>query len=474
MPLYFYVFMIAFIADRRRSMISTMKYDSIIKNGYIVTENLIFTGSIGIKDGKIVTLMQQEDEDAEAAEIVDATGKYVMAGAVDAHVHLNDPGRSHWEDWRCGTRAAAFGGTTCVADMPINSIPALTNAAAFDEKLKQAEEKANIDYLFWGGLENDNLTEIAGMHEKGITGYKAFMSNSGVEFTTANDAILLEGLKSTTDTDMFVGVHEENDAVTAYYGKKMQEQGRCDVLSWVEARPAVQELEAVSRFLFWTEQTKGNGHLCHVSIPEAFDEIARAKSRGVSITAELCAHYLWFTLEDFLKQGPLLKCAPPIREASCKEALWQKVMEEKVDMITSDHSPCSIEEKEKGKDNIWKAWGGVAGIQNVVHVLLTEGVNKRGLSLESVTRMVSANPARRFGVYGKKGVIMPGADADIMIVDLDRKWIFKEEDIYTKSKISPYLGAEFTGKVIRTIVRGRTVFNEKIIPSDGYGEYVRS
>lgn len=118
---------------------------------------------------------------------------------------------------------------------------------------------------------------------------------------------------------------------------------------------------------------------------------------------------------------PLLKCAPPIREASCKEALWQKVMEEKVDMITSDHSPCSIEEKEKGKDNIWKAWGGVAGIQNVVHVLLTEGVNKRGLSLESVTRMVSANPARRFGVYGKKGVIMPGADADIMIVDLDRK-----------------------------------------------------
>lgn len=118
---------------------------------------------------------------------------------------------------------------------------------------------------------------------------------------------------------------------------------------------------------------------------------------------------------------PLLKCAPPIREVSCKEALWQKVMEEKVDMITSDHSPCSIEEKEKGKDNIWKAWGGVAGIQNVVHVLLTEGVNKRGLSLESVTRMVSANPARRFGVYGKKGVIMPGADADIMIVDLDRK-----------------------------------------------------
>lgn len=451
-----------------------MRYDSIIKNGYIVTDSMIFTGSIGIKDGRIAAVMLQEDEDAESEEIIDAAGKYVMPGVLDAHVHLNDPGRSHWEDWRYGTQAAAFGGTTCVADMPINSIPALTDAAAFEEKQKQAGEKANIDYIFWGGLVNDNLSSLKEMHEKGILGYKAFMSNSGVEFTTANDAILYEGLKYTAGTGQFVGVHEENDAMTAYYGKKMQELGRNDARAWTEARPEVQELEAVRRFLFLTKQSGGNGHLCHVSVPEAFDEIAKAKAEGVLITAELCAHYLWFTLEDFERQGALLKCAPPIREASCKEALWKKVLEGKVDMITSDHSPCAAEEKEKGRDNIWKAWGGVSGIQNIVHVLLTEGVHKRGLSLQDISRLVSANPAKRFGVYGKKGVLVPGADADIMIVDLNRKWTFREEDIYTKSKLSPYVGAEFTGKVIRTIVRGRTVFNEKIIPSDGYGKYVKA
>ena len=449
-----------------------MKYDVILKNGQIVTEALTWNGSIGIKDGKIAVLTTQEQTLEDAEEIIDASGKYVMAGVLDAHVHFNDPGRSHWEDWRCGTQAAAFGGTTCVADMPINSIPALTNERAFEEKLAQAKEKANIDYIFWGGLVDDNLSDLAGMGEKGVVGFKAFMSNSGVEFTTANDAILYEGLKYTAGTNQFIGVHEENDAVTAYYGRKMREAGRRDPLSWVEARPQVQELEAVKRFLYWTEKAGGNGHLCHVSVPEAFDEIARARAEGVSVTAELCAHYLWFTQNDFVKKGPLLKCAPPLRGEDCKDRLWQKVLEGKVDMITSDHSPCAAEEKEKGKDNIWEAWGGVAGIQNIVHVLLTEGVHKRGMSLNLMTRLVSANPARRFGVYGKKGVIAPGADADLMVIDPNRKWTFQDSDIYTKCKISPYLGEAFHGKVERTIVRGRTIFHEKVIPSDGYGNYV--
>lgn len=448
-----------------------MKYDCIIKNGQIVTEELTFKGSIGIKDGKIAAIAVQEQAFKETEEIIDASGKYVMAGVLDAHVHFNDPGRSHWEDWRCGTKAAAFGGTTCVADMPINSIPALTHEAAFEEKLAQAKEKANIDYIFWGGLVDDNLSQLEGMYKKGIKGYKAFMSNSGVEFTTANDAILYEGLKYTAGTDRFIGVHEENDIVTAYYAKKMREAGRCDALSWVEARPKVQELEAIRRFLFWTGQSGGNGHLCHVSVPEAFDEIAQAKGEGVSVTAELCAHYLWFTKEDFAKKGPILKCAPPLRSEECKEKLWQKVLEGKVDMITSDHSPCSKEEKDKGSNNIWDAWGGVAGVQNIAHVLLTEGVHKRGMSLNLMTKLLSANPSKRFGIYGKKGVIAPGADADFMIIDLHKKWTFSEQDIYTKCKISPYVGENFHGKVERTIVRGRTVFDGKPVPADGYGKY---
>ena len=454
------------IWGKKRQMIC----DRVIQNGNIVTKNGIFKGSVGIKNGIIVSISL---DPPEGREVTDASGRYVMAGVIDGHVHLDDPGRSSWEDWTCGTQAAAFGGTTCVCDMPINSIPPVTDADGFDAKMKTAKPQACIDYVFWGGLVNDNIAQLPELAAKGAVGYKAFMSASGVEFTTANDAILYEGLKYTKGTNCFIGVHEENDALTAYYSRKMQEQGRTDNQAWLDARPAEEELEAIERFLFWVRHSGGNGHLCHVTVPEAFDEIAQARLEGVHITAETCAHYLWFTDQDFLKAGPVLKCAPPLRSAQVKEKLWQKVLEGKVDMITSDHSPCSYEEKAKGDHNIWKAWGGLGAIQNVAHVMLTAGCHQRGMKLEQLTQLLSENPARRFGIFGRKGVIAPGADADLMIVDPDRKWTFGESDILTKAKFSPYIGAQFEGKVIQTIVRGRTVFEDgHILPSEGWGEYV--
>lgn len=450
-----------------------MNYDCIVKNGIVVTENDVFKGDIGIAGGKIVSIAQGEI-DGTADNILQAEGKCVMAGAIDLHVHFNDPGRSEWEDWEHGTSAAAAGGVTTVGDMPINSLPPLTDTAALDAKIKAAGEKAVIDYIFWGGLVSNNLKEIPELFKRGITAFKAFMSNSGVEFATADDAILLEGLKFTRDLDCFIGVHAENDAITSYYAKKLKAAGRTDRMAWVESRPEVQELEAISRFLLLLKHSEGKGHICHVSVSKGFDLIEEAKTAGIKVTAETCAHYLWFDQEDFAEKGPLLKCAPPLRSSSNRNELWKQVLDGKVDFVTSDHSPSTESEKIKGNGNIWMAWGGVSGIQNTVPVLITEGVHKRNMPLTRLTRIISANPAKRAGIYGKKGLIGVGADADLMIIDLHKKWTFSKGEIKTKNKISPYIGEEFTGAVEKTIIRGKLVFENGDITCKSSGRYTGS
>jgi allantoinase len=355
--------------------------------------------------------------------------------------------------------------------MPINSLPALTNTAALYEKIKAAGEKANVDYLFWGGLVKDNLIDIPELYNKGIIAFKAFMSNSGVEFATADDAILFEALKFSKGKNCFVGVHAENDAITSYYANKLKNSGRTDRMAWVESRPEVQELEAIGRFLLLLKYSEGNGHICHVSVPEGFEMIKKAKKEGIHVTAETCAHYLWFDQQDFVEKGPLLKCAPPLRSDKNRNDLWKQVINGKVDFITSDHSPCTEKDKIKGNDNIWEAWGGVSGVQNTIPVLLTEGANNRNMPLTLLTKLVSSNPAKRAGIYGKKGLIGIGVDADIMIIDLHKTWTFCEDDIKTKNKLSPYIGETFTGRVEKTIVRGKLVFDSRNIASNGYGKY---
>jgi allantoinase len=199
-------------------------------------------------------------------------------------------------------------------------------------------------------------------------------------------------------------------------------------------------------------------------------EVDAARNKGVSITAETCPHYLAFTEEDFERIGPPLKCAPPIRDAETREALWQEVLAGRVDLIASDHSPCPAADKQKGEHDIWQAWGGVAGIQATLPVLLTEGL----LSFERIAHLTATAPAQLFGLYPRKGAIAVGADADFAIVDPEQRWMFSAKELQTRSGVSAYLGREFTGKVVRTIVRGQTVFVDgEVIGRPGWGQFVR-
>jgi allantoinase len=447
-----------------------MPYDLYLQNALIVTESSSFLGGIVIHNGKIEQIVGKGLL-VDAKETIDLEGKIILPGLVDSHVHFNEPGRTHWEGYETGSMAAAAGGVTTVLEMPLNATPPTIDKNLLFEKREIVKNKPVVDYANWGGLVDNNVPELTDMHAAGVIGFKAFLSDSSVDFARIDDDVLYAGLVMSRELRTVIGLHAENEYIAKYFAKTLKDSGRIDRASWYESRPPEGELEAIKRACYWAKVTKGNLHVVHISIPEGIREIYRAKDEGVNVTSETCPHFLFFDQEDFIRIGPSAKCAPPIRSRDTVNELWDCVLKGLVDVIASDHSPCTWEEKAAGLENIWKAWGGIQGIQGMLPVILTEGVHKRGLELTDIARMMSFNPARIFGLYPKKGAILPGSDADLVVVDLDKEWTFDENMILSKNKHSAYIGSRFKGKVIRTIVRGETVFmDDKIVCKPGYGQ----
>jgi allantoinase len=450
-----------------------MSADLYLKNAQVVTENAVFLGGVVVRSGKITEVVSGAAE-INAGEVIDLQGKLLLPGVVDGHVHFNQPGRDDWEGYRTGSMAAAAGGVTSVLDMPLNATPPTINKGLLEHKREIVRDEAVVDYAQWGGLVNNNLDELAGMNAEGVIGFKAFMSNSGVDFERLDDDLIYVGLLKMKELGNLIGMHAENEYVTAYLGWQMRTMGRTDRASWYESRPPETELEAVERACFWAKVTGGNLHIVHVSIPEGLRAIARAKAEGVHVTAETCPHYLFFDHQDFERIGPAAKCAPPIRSRETVEALWECVKAGLVDTIGSDHSPCTWDEKAKGMDNIWNAWGGISGLQLMLPVLLTAGVDQHGLPLTDLVRMLSTNPARLFGLYPQKGDILPGTDADLVAVDPDRAWTLSADQLFYKNKHSAYVGCAFKGMIERTWVRGVTVYLDgEIKVRPGFGQLLR-
>ena len=445
--------------------------DLVIRGGTVILPTGQRPADIAITSGTISAI---GSEVKDGAESIDARGLVVLPGVVDPHVHFNEPGRETWEGWEAGTRGAARGGVTTVLEMPLNAHPPTTTAAAFDAKLAVASTSALVDFGLWGGLVPENLGDLETLHQRGVVGFKAFMSHSGIDdFHRVPDGVLAIGLKVTARLGggALVGVHAESqellDALAGAQGP--------DRLSWCRARPPQAEVEAIQRLLVCMRGAgKGaRAHVVHVSCAQGLAVVDTARNKGVAITAETCPHYLAFTEDDFERIGPALKCAPPIRDAVTREALWHSLLEGRVDFIGSDHSPCPAADKEKGQDDIWRAWGGIAGIQATLPVLMTEGVHARGLSFERVAHLTATAPAQAFGLYPRKGAIAVGADADFALVDPAREWTLERGDLETRSGISAYLGRPFHGQVVRTVVRGKTVFaDNEIIGAPGWGHFV--
>ncbi|PWT93307.1 MAG: allantoinase AllB [Proteobacteria bacterium] len=428
----------------------------IVRGGMVVTPQGAAAADIQVEDGRIAAIAPELPGDAEE---IDARGLTVLPGLIDVHVHFNEPGRTEWEGAATGSRALAAGGGTVFFDMPLNSSPCTVGGPEFDAKAAALERSSVTDFALWGGIVPGNCVRLAEMAERGAIGFKAFMADSGLpEFPRSDDRTLFDGMREAARLGLPVAVHAENNDLV------VPRTGGTDVRDYLASRPIVAEVEAIERAALLAREAGAKLHIVHISSGRGVRAALEARARGTDISIETCAHYLWFTEDDILRTGALLKCAPPLRSVAERDALWEVLRDGAVDIVGSDHSPAPPDMKRDG--NFFRIWGGIAGVQHTLAVLLS------GASVERCAAVTAANPARRFGL-AHKGRIEVGCDADFALVDLAATHTVSRESLFQRHGLSPYIGANFRGVVRRTVLRGRTICLDGRMTGDVRGKMIR-
>ncbi|MFB9331052.1 allantoinase AllB [Paenibacillus aurantiacus] len=452
------------------------RFDLIIRGAEVVTSSDVRRLDIGIRDGRIAAL--EAGLSALAADrVIDARGKLALPGMIDMHVHFNEPNFGHWEGFRSGSAALAAGGITAYADMPLNGNPPTVTVEALRLKQSLAAGSSSVDYAIWGGLVPGNAEQLAQLHAEGVIGFKAFMSNPGGEgegrFREADDATLYEGMKRIAAFGGLVALHAESEAMTSALHARAAAEGRLDARAFIEARPVAAELAAVSQAIAMAEDTGCSLHFVHISSADAVELIEQVKWRGLDVTVETCPHYLTLTAGDMERLGPVAKCAPPLRDAEQVERLWSHLAKGHIDIVASDHSPSPWSMKSLEGRTFADAWGGIAGAQSSLELMVDEAL-ARGIPLPRIAAVTAAGPAKRLGLYPRKGEIAVGFDADIAILDPEAGYTLREEDLLQLHKHSPYIGRTFSCRVDATLVRGETVYDRRDgLRLAGFGELVR-
>ena len=431
------------------------RLDLIVRGGRVVTPEGVLAVEIGIVRGKIVRLAPSVT-DATDAEL-NAEGRYVFPGILDAHVHFNEPGRADWEGIATGSAALAAGGGTMFFDMPFSSEPPVLDAAGLREKRGIAEEKSCTDFALWGGLTAGNLDKIAGLRDAGAVGLKAFMCNSGIaSFPHVDAKTLREGMKRAAKVGLPVAVHAEDDAMVAALTDKIKTAGRSDARAWLDSRPVAVELEAIRTALEIAGETQCALHIVNVSSPEGIALITEARLQRVDVTAETCPHYLLFNDKDVARLGPLAKCAPPLRDEKRRQALWAELRAGRIQTVGSDHSPARPEMKDSA--NMFAVWGGIGGIQHGFELLISECEKTAAQDLPVLAAVMARNVARRLQIDDRKGQIALGRDADFSLIEYTKVRTIQAEDLWTRHRISAYVGEKSRARITHTYVRGTAIY----------------
>jgi allantoinase len=444
--------------------------DLVIRGAMVVSPDAMFSASVAVAGGRIVAIGEQASM-PPALETLDATGMHLLPGAIDSHVHFREPGYTHKEDWGTGTAAAACGGVTTVFEMPNTNPPTGTLEAL---RMKQeAAKKAHVDYGIYGLLDENNLELLEPLIDAGVTGFKAFVGNTFGNLPAPSDGALLEGFEILARRGVRCTVHAENSSIMARRQKQMKSVGRTDVQAHLAARPEVCAIEAVSRMIIFAEWTGARVHIAHKSSSDALSVLRDAKRRGVDITVETCPQYLLLNTSDVLKLGSLLRVNPPIRDAHHNDLLWDALHEGVIDMIATDHAPHTPEEKQK--ENIWEADCGFPGVETQMSIMLTE-VNNGRMTLMDYVKWSAVNPAKAWGIYGRKGVIQVGADADIVLVDMNLEGKISQNKLHSRSKLTPWNARYVKGYPVHTLVRGRFVMRngDLVAGTEGWGQSVKA
>jgi len=433
-----------------------VSYDLLIKQGQVVLADKTEVLDIAIADEKIVKIAPNIAADAK--NIVEAKGNYVVPGLVDVHMHISEPGRTPWEGYLTGTQAMAVGGTTCFMEMPLNTLPATNDIPALNAKLEAAKKQCYVDYAPMGGLVPWNIENIQQLADANVAAFKAFVATCGSDipgdFKNVSDYELYLGMIEIAKTDLILIVHCENASITDNLGKAAKEQGKTKVSDYVATRPVFTEVEAVNRVLYFAEITGCKIHIAHCSCHEAIEAVKAAQKRGVNASFESCPHYLLLATEDLDAIGNKAKCSPPIRDRLHQNKLWEMLAADQIEMLASDHSPCTPDLK--ASSNAFEAWGGISGCQNSLDLMFSE-ILKRNIAPHILMKALAQNPANRFG-FAYKGEISEGKDADVVIIDPNQNYTITAQDLWYKNKFSAYENFKVDCRITNTFVRGQLVY----------------
>jgi dihydroorotase len=450
---------------------SGTEIDLIIKGGIVTSASSAVAADIAIDKGVVVAVGKEQALPA-AREFIDANGLHVIPGAIDVHVHFREPGFSHKETWLSGTQAAAVGGITTVFDMP-NTNPPTRDLVSLELKRSIIEPQAIIDYGIYGLIGEDNHDQLEPMVKAGAISFKLYMGSENPLVPCPSDGAIVEAFERLASLRIRCTVHAENTPILQWRGERLKKSGRTDEAAHLEQHIDLADVEAVSRTALFSEWTGCKVHIAHESSRFAIPVIANAKARGVRLTAETCPHYLYLSTDDQARLGSnFLRVKPPVREPGHAEPLWKALSDGTIDIISTDHAPHLIAEKQRS--SIWETAPGFPGVETSMRLMLT-AVNAGRISLCDYVRMACEVPAKAFGIFPRKGAIQVGSDSDIVLIDLKRQSKIEMNKLHSIGRATPFDGFLTKGLPIMTLVRGKRVAKDgEAVGVPGWGKLVRA
>ncbi|HYE80650.1 MAG TPA: dihydropyrimidinase [Clostridia bacterium] len=447
--------------------------DLVIKNGMIITASESYKADIAVKDGKIV--MISRDIDLEGSMVVDAEGKLVLPGAIDAHVHLELPvaGTVSADSYEAGTRAAACGGTTMVIDFATQE-KGMGLVKTVKDRLKIIEPQACVDYSFHVAitdLTEEVLREFKDSAEFGVPSFKLYMVYKGM---MVDDGVIAAALERSKETGVLVAVHAENPYLIDSRIKKLLSQGKTSAWYHYESRPEFVEVDAVRRIVYLAKTFDAPLYIVHLASSEGLDEVTKARDKGFEIYAETCPHYLNFTREVYKREdGRYFVCSPPMKGEESQKALWEGLKRGDISTVATDHCPFMTYEKDWGKDDFTKIPNGCMGVENMYPYMLS-AANKGHISFNKAVEVCSTNVAKIFGCAPQKGTIAVGSDADIVIYDPEKRFTVTKDKMHSDVDYTIWEGCEMTGYPFMTFSRGKLVYEEgNFVGQSGWGKFVK-
>ncbi|MFI7293730.1 allantoinase AllB [Streptomyces sp. NPDC050121] len=424
----------------------------VLRSTRVITPQGTRPAAVAVAAGEITAVLPYDAPVPEGARLEDFGDDVLLPGLVDTHVHVNDPGRTHWEGFWTATRAAAAGGITTLVDMPLNSLPPTTTVEHLRVKREVAADKAHIDVGFWGGALPDNLKDLRPLHDRGVFGFKAFLSPSGVdEFPHLDQDALARSLAEIAAFDGLLIVHAEDP----HHLDAAPQQGGPKYADFLASRPRDAEDTAIAHLVAQARRLHARVHVLHLSSSDALPLIAAAKADGARITVETCPHYLTLTAEEVPDGASEFKCCPPIRESANRDLLWQALADGVIDCVVTDHSPSTADLK---TDDFATAWGGISGLQLSLAAVWTEA-RRRGHGLEDVVRWMSARTAALVGLT-RKGAIEVGRDADFAVLAPDETFTVDPANLQHRNRVTAYAGRTLYGVVRSTWLRGERIVED--------------